>query len=149
MKEKLIFNYLVDERRYALKTNSGELVENVVEKFIKEHDVDYEIKNEDEYKSVWAHRTAINNLKNDIASARKQTTAVVINPLANTCKPLEKRLEEVSDKLTEMLETYKPKEVKPKTTTIITIEYPIGSEEIKKVKTYLNRVKIAFNEEEK
>ena len=148
MKEKIIFKYLVDERRYTLVSN-GKPVEEIVDEFIKQHDVNFPILNDQDYKTVWAHRTEINGLKNDLAEARKQTTAVVINPLKNACVPLEKKLEEVSNKLTEKMEQWKPRNEKPKTTTIITIEYPIGSEEIKKVKTYLNRVKIAYKEEEK
>jgi len=148
VKEKITFHYLQDERRYTLVSN-GKPVEEIVDAFIEEHDVNFPILCEDDYKKVWAHRTAINGLKNDIADARKQTTAVVINPLKNACVPLEKKLEEISNKLTAQMEEYKPKEERAKTTTIITIEYPIGSEEIKKVKTYLNRVKIAYKEEEK
>lgn len=147
-KDKIVFHYLQDERRYVLISN-GKPVEQIVDEFIKKHDVNIPILCEADHKTVWAHRTAINGLKNEIAEARKQTTAVVINPLKNACMPLEKKLEEVSDKLTAQMEEYKPKVEKPKTTSIITIEYPIGSEEIKKVKTYLNRVKIAYKEEEK
>ena len=148
MKEKITFHYLQDERRYTLISN-GKPVDELVDAFIKEHDVSFPISNDQDYKTVWAHRTEINGLKNDLAEARKQTTAVVINPLKNACVPLEKKLEEISNKLTALMEEYKPRESKPKTTTVITIEYPIGSDEIKKVKTYLNRVKIAYKEEEK
>ena len=147
-KEKIIFHYLQDERRYTLISN-GKPVEEIVDAFIKLHDVDFPILSEEDYDAMWAHRTEINGLKNDIADARKQTTAVVINPLKNACVPLEKKLEEVSNKLTAKLEAFKPKENKPKTTSIITIEYPIGSEEINKIKSYLKREKITFKEEEK
>lgn len=149
MKDKLVFHYLEQERRYTLITKSGEKVETIVNEFIKKHDVNFPLLNESDYKKMWAHRTEINNLKNDIASARKQTTAVVVNPLLDACKPLERALDDVSDKLTERLNAFKPKEEKPKTTTIITIEYPIGSDEIEKVKTYLKRSKIAYKEENK
>ena len=148
-KDKLIFHYLQDERRYELRTKSGELVSDLVAKFIKQHDKDFPLITEEDYKTLKGHRTEINGLLDEIETARKQTTAVVVNPLLNACKPLEKELKEVSARLKEKLDAFKPKEEKPKTTTIITIEYPIGSEEIKKVKTYLKRVKIAFKEEEK
>ena len=74
---------------------------------------------------------------------------MVINPFVNACKPLEKALKEASLRLTERMLAYKPKVVAPATTSIITIEYPIGSEEIKKLKKYLKRVNIAYKEEEK
>ena len=148
-KDKLVFHYLKEERRYELITKSGELVSDLVAKFIKQHEAgDVVILNDADYKVVKDHRTEINGLLDEIESARKQTTAVVINPLVNACKPLEKSLKEASARLKEKLDAYKPKD-KPKTTSIITIEYPIGSEEISKVKTYLNRVKIAYKEEEK
>ena len=148
-KDKLVFHYLKEERRYELITKSGELVSDLVAKFIKQHEAsDVVILNDADYKVVKDHRTEINGLLDEIESARKQTIAVVINPLVNACKPLEKSLKEASASLKEKLDAYKPKD-KPKTTSIITIEYPIGSEEISKVKTYLNRVKIAYKEEEK
>ena len=149
MKDKLVFHYLEKERRYTLLTKSGEKVEDVVAKFIKEHDVKFPLLSKADYDSMWEHRTQINNLKNDIATARKQTTAVVINPLLDACKPLEKALEDASDRLTERLVAFKPRAEKPKTTTIITIELPIDSECIAKVKTYLKRSKIAYKEENK
>lgn len=148
-KDKLVFHYLKEERRYELITKSGEKVSDIVGKFVKEHDVDFPILNDADYKIMKSHRTAVNGLLDELESARKQTTAVVINPLLDACKPLEKMLKETSVKLKEKLDAYKPKEEKPKTTSVITIEYPIGSEEIKKVRTYLNRVKIAYKEEEK
>lgn len=147
-KEKIAFHYLQDERRYTLVSNNRP-VEEIVDEFIKLHDVDLPILTEADYKTMWAHRTEVNGLLKELAEARKQTIAVVINPLKNACVPLEKKLEEVSNKLTEKMEAYKPKKEKEKTTTIITIELPIGSEEIKKVKTLLNKAKITFKEEEK
>jgi len=149
MKEKLIFKYLPEERRYTLITGSDKTLEEVVVKFLEIHKVDFPLLTEADYKEMWGHRTAINGLLKDIADARKQTTAVVVNPLVDACKPLEKMLQEASDELTQKMLEYKPKVEKPKTTSVITIEYPIGSEEIKKVITYLNRVKIAYKEEEK
>lgn len=149
MKEKIIFKYLTDERRYTLITESGATLEDVVKKFLEIHKVDFPLNDEQDYKIMWAHRTEINGLLKDIADARKQTTAVVVNPLANACKPLEQMLKNASDELTAKMLAFKPKEEKPKTTSIITIAYPIGSEEIKKVKTYLNRAKITYKEEEK
>ena len=148
IKDKLVFHYLQDERRYELKTKSGELVSDIVAKFIQQHDVNVAINNDEDYKVVKNHRTEINGLLDEIESARKQTTAVVINPLINACKPLEKELKEASARLKDQLDAYKPKD-KPKTTTIITIEYPIGSEEINKVKDLLDREKIDYKLEEK
>jgi len=148
-KYEIQFKYSKEKMMYELKTNKGESVKALVEKFIQEHDVNFPLITEEDYKTMWAHRTKINGLKNELADARKKTIAVMISPIKNACMELEKMLEETSDKLTEKLEAFKPKEIKPKTTSIITIEYPIGSEEIKKVKTYLNRVKIAYKEEEK
>lgn len=149
MKDKLVFHYLEQERRYTLITKSGENVEKLVKKFIAKHNVNFPLLSKADYDNMWEHRTQINNLKNDIATARKQTTAVVINPLLDACRPLEKALEDVSDKLTERLVAFKPRAEKPKTKTIITIELPIESEETKKVKTYLKRSKIAYKEENK
>jgi len=147
-KEKITFHYLQDERRYTLVSNDRP-VEEIVDEFIKLHDVDFPILTEADYKTMWAHRTEVNGLLKELAEARKQTTAVVINPLKNACVPLEKKLEELSNKLTERMEQFKPKVEKPKTTTIITIELPIGSEEVNKVKDLLNNAKIAFKEEQK
>lgn len=96
---------------------------------------------------MWSHRTAINGLAKDIAEARKQTVAVMTNPLVNSCKPLEKRLQEISDELTAKMLEFKPKETKPKTTTIITIELPVDSEQIEKVKTYLKKLNVGYKEE--
>lgn len=148
-KEKLIFHYLTDEKRYELITESGKTLNEIVDEFIAKHDVNIIIQDDLELSMVRKHRTEINNLKNDIENARKQTTAVVVNPLANACKPLVDKLQECSERLSKIMETYKPKEEKQKTTSVITIEYPIGSDEIKKVKTYLNRAKIKYTLEEK
>lgn len=149
MKEKIIFQYLTDERRYQLITQSGAPLEEVIKKFLEIHNVDFPLLTEADYKIMWAHRTEINGLLKDLADARKQTTAVVINPLVDACKPLEKMLKQASDELTEKMLAFKPKEEKSKTTSVITIEYPIGSEEINKVEKYLNREKINFKKEEK
>ena len=149
MKDKLVFNYLVDERRYELKTKSGQKVSEIVDEFIEKHDVKFPLLTDADYKDVWAHRTAINGLKNDISSARKQTCAVITNPLTDACLELEKKLQEVSDRLTEKLDEFKPREPKEKTKTIITIEYPIDSEEIAKVRTYLKKAHITYKEENK
>ena len=148
-KYEIVFKYSKEQMRYELKTNEGESVKELVEKFIKAHDVNFPLITEEDYKTMWAHRTKINGLMKELAEARKKTIAVMINPIKNPCVELEKMLEEVSDKLTTKMDEFKPKAEKPKTTTIITIEYPIGSEEISKIKSYLNRVKIAYKEEEK
>lgn len=149
MKEKIIFNYLQDKRTYELRSGSGRLLTEIVDEFINEHKISDPIKTEDEYKIVWKHRTAINGLLKDISGARKQTCAVVVNPLIDACKTLETKLQEASNELTAKMVAFKPKEPTPLTTTTITISYPIGSDEIKKVKTYLKRVKIDFKEENK
>ena len=146
-KEKLIFNYLVEQKRYELITQSGKPLSDVVSSFIKTHKVNLPILTEADYKTIWSHRTAINGLLKEITDARKQTCAVVVNPLLDACKPLEKMLQDASNELTEKMLAFKPKEGKPKTTTIITIELPIDSELVKKVKTYLKRSKIAYEEE--
>lgn len=148
-KEKLIFNYLVEQKRYELITQSGKPLSEVVNLFVKLHKVNLPILTESDYKNVWSHRTAINGLLKDITDARKQTCAVVVNPLLDACKPLEKILKDASDELTEKMLAFKPKDEKPKTTTIITIELPIDSELVNKVKTYLKRSKIAYEEENK
>ena len=148
-KEKLIFHYLTEQRQYILITESGKSLEEIVDEFIAKHDINIVIQNDAELSMVRKHRTEINNLKNDIESARKKTTAVMINPLTSACKPLVDKLQECSERLTTIMETYKPKEEKQKTTSVITIEYPIGSDEIKKVRTYLNRAKIKYTLEEK
>lgn len=148
-KEKIVFHWLTEQRTYVLKTESGKSYDEIVDEYIKKYYLDFPITNDDELKEMRNHRTKINGLKNDIEDARKQTTAVVINPLVNACKPLVEKLQNAYDQMTARMDEYKPKEPKPKTTTIITIAYPIGSEEIKKVKTYLNRAKITYKEEEK
>jgi len=145
----MTFHYNEKQRTYEVYTESGKPLTEVVDELIKTHRVESEVLSEEDYKTVWAHRTAINNLAKKISSARKQTTAVVINPLENACKPLEKRLQEVSDELTAKMLAFKPKEEKPKETTIITIELPIGSDDVKRVKSSLKRLKIAYKEEEK
>lgn len=149
MKDKLVFNYLKDERRYELITKSGLSVETLVDNFIAQHDVDFPLTCDEDYKLMWSHRTEINNLKKEIEDARKQTTAVVCNPLLNVCKPLEKKLAEVSDKLTQQMLVYKPKEEKPKTTSVIIIELPIDSDEVARVKALLDKEQIAYKEERK
>ena len=149
MNEIMTFHYDAERRTYEVYTESGKPLTEVVDEFIKTHRVESEVLSEEDYKIVWAHRTAINNLMKKISSARKQTTAVVINPLDNACKPLEKRLQEVSDELTAKMLAFKPKEKKPKETTIITIELPFGSDDVKRVKSSLKRLKIAYKEEEK
>lgn len=148
-KDEIQFNYLADQRTYEIVSESGQPLTEIVDEFIKLHTPAIEINNEEDYKVVWAHRTEINGLLKAISDARKQTTAVVISPFVSACKPLEKKLQEVSDELTAKMLLFKPKETKPKTTTIITIELPIGSEQIEQVKTYLNKSKIAYKEEEK
>lgn len=130
MKEKIKFHYLVDERVYRLESN-GKPLNEIIDEFIKIHDVDIPMLSESDYKVVWSHRTQVNALLDDITKARKQTTAVMINPLLDACKPLEKRLQETSDKLTEKLNAFKPKQPKPKTEIVLTISGLIGVDEEK------------------
>ena len=148
-KEIMLFHYNKEKHTYDVLSESGRPLPEIVDECIATHKYDAEITDEQQYKIVWKHRTAVNNLKNDISGARKQTTAVCINPIKNACEPLELKLQELSDELTAKMLAFKPKEEKPKTTTIITIELPIDSENIEKVKNYLKRFKIAYKEEYK
>ena len=103
MKDKIIFNWLEPERKYDITTASGKKVSEIVDEYIEKHDVHIALLTDDDYKTLWKHRTEINGLKNDIASARKQTVAVMISPLTTTCLELEKKLQDVTQFLQNVL----------------------------------------------
>ena len=149
MKDKIIFNWLEPERKYDITTASGKKVSEIVDEYIEKHDVHIALLTDDDYKILWKHRTEINGLKNDIASARKQTVAVMISPLTTTCLELEKKLQDVSDRLTDELNAFKPKEEKPKTKSVITIVLPIDDEQVAQVEKYLQSKKIVYVREDK
>ena len=149
MKDKIIFNWLEPERKYDITTASGKKVSEIVDEYIEKHDVHIALLTDDDYKTLWKHRTEINGLKNDIASARKQTVAVMISPLTTTCLELEKKLQDVSDRLTDELNAFKPKEEKPKTKSVITIVLPIDDEQVAQVEKYLQSKKIVYVREDK
>lgn len=152
MKKKLIFNYLEPERRYELINDKGEKVSDIVEEFIKKHDVNIPLLTDEDVSAYRKHRAEISNLKEEIADARKKTTAIMVNPLLDACKPLERRLDEVWKKMGQNIADFKkgaPVEEKQPTKVIITIELPIESDEAKKVRTYLKKSKIAYKEENK
>jgi hypothetical protein len=148
-KEIMLFHYNREKNTYDVLSESGRPLPEIVDECIATHRYNAEITDEQQYKIAWKHRTAVNNLKNAISGARKQTSAVCIDPIKNACEPLENKLQELSDELTAKMVAFKPKEEKPKTTTIITIELPIESEQIARVKNYLKRFKIAYEEEYK
>ena len=74
------------------------------------------IDSDETYQRVWQARTEINALVKDLSSKRKQMEAIALSTFKPTCVEVEKYGAKISDKLTEKINEYKPKEKKKETT---------------------------------
>lgn len=101
----ILANTCIEEAQIDAKTG----------KFVSKY-IDIEKITDDEmYKVVYKKRTNLNNKSKEIAKKRKMAVAIMINDFQNYCKEIESQLDCASDKLTALLNEYKPKEktVKP------------------------------------
>jgi len=123
--DKLIFKYYPYLTQFLLETNSEKTCEQVVDDFIGQFDVNIPLFCEGDYKTLWAVRTQINGLLKEITKLRRQTTKVMkvllvnvyeplkklnTDPLNQACKPLEDKLQAVSDEITQRLKAFNREE---------------------------------------
>ena len=92
------------------------------------------VDSDETYQRVWQARTEINALVKDLSSKRKQMEAIVLSAFKPTCVEVEKYGVKISDKLTALLNAYKPKE-KRKTPVFKIV---IKTEDLKVVKKFEN-----------
>ena len=123
--DKLIYAYYPSLKQYLLETNSDKSCSQIVDDFINQCDVNFALLCEGDYKILWKKRAEINGLTREIAKLRKQTVKVMkvmlvnvytplkkitTDPLESACKDLEKKLQAVSDEITQRLKAFKEEE---------------------------------------
>ena len=69
---------------------------------------DLEILNDEDYRIVYQSRTKVNSEQRDVATARKQATAIILSLFEPTLKEIEQYCISKSNELTAKLNAYKP-----------------------------------------